>query len=71
MTIRPITRENISFESRCDGTVSVVDRVVSEKSIVLCWAVLKWSVQSDRYGHVSISCGAQISIGSPDAMTDH
>jgi hypothetical protein len=29
--------------------------VVSEKSIVLSWAVLKWSVQSNRYGDVSIS----------------
>jgi hypothetical protein len=29
--------------------------VVSEKSIVRCWAIPKWSVQSDRYGDVSIS----------------
>jgi hypothetical protein len=29
--------------------------VMSEKSIVLSWAVLKWSVQSERYGDVSIS----------------
>jgi hypothetical protein len=32
-----------------------LSRVVSKKSIVLSWAVLKWSVQSNRYGDLSIS----------------
>ena len=39
-----------------------LDLVVSEKSIVLFWAVLKWvsgSTQSDRYGDVSVSVADQ------------
>jgi hypothetical protein len=31
-----------------------LDPVVSEKSIVLSWAIVKWSVQSDRYGYESM-----------------
>lgn len=31
----------------------VDDRVVFEKSIVLSWAVLKWSVRPNRYGDVA------------------
>jgi hypothetical protein len=37
------------------GASRAIHVVESEKSIVLFWAVLKWSVQSNRYGDVSIS----------------
>jgi len=41
---------------RADTKIVVrLSRVVSKKSIVLSWAVLKWSVQSNRYGDLSIS----------------
>ena len=36
-----------AFRGR-DSWVFIPYLVVSEKSIVLSWAVLKWSVQSDR-----------------------
>jgi hypothetical protein len=45
-----LQRRNYSF---CNH--SLVPREVSEKSIVLSWAILKWSVQPDRYEDVSMS----------------
>ena len=49
------------------------DGVVSEKSIVLSWAVLTWSVQSDRLGDVSvfgllINSPARQSASRPDCI---
>jgi hypothetical protein len=48
-----------------------VEGVASEKSIVLSWAVIKWSVQSDRYGDVSMF-GLSINspLDSPPAVPD-
>ena len=45
------------------------NRVVSEKSIVLSWAVLKWSVRSDRQADVSMfGCRSIPPLDSPPAV---
>jgi len=57
--VQSVTRKIIDAEDFClfvknHGQAVIGNRVLSEKSIVLSWAILKWSVQSDRYGDVSI-----------------
>jgi hypothetical protein len=51
------TQEVNRLIAACTGTDPrrLRDRVLSKKSIVLPWAILKWSVQSNRYGDISIS----------------